>query len=748
MVRSIRGLNNFRMRPAKRLQSRSLQPDFTTSRGNHELAPNDLATIYNIQGLYNAGADGTGQSVVVAGQTGINISDIQLFRSTFNLPARDPQIIRVPNTTDPGISQDDLAEADLDIQWSGAVARNASILYVYSDDVMTSIQYAIDQNLAPVISTSYGLCEPETARADALTFRNWARQANAQGITWFAASGDSGAADCGDSSNPGLSVDVPASIPEVTAVGGTEFSEGSGSYWNSTNDANRASVKSYIPEIAWNDSAIDGQPSASGGGASAYFFIPTWQSSLGFDDGVRHLPDVALNASADHDGYLVYTDGSQQVYGGTSVPTPVMAGIAALMNHFLTANGSQSAPGLGNMNPGLYSLAQTNPDIFHDITSGNNIVTVPCPARSKNCVPAPVGYRASAGYDQVTGLGSFDAFKLASAWSGVAALGTTNLSLVSNVRSLGATDVTDLTATITTAGSTPTGTVTFIAGSIPLGTAPLVGSAGTATATLVVRGAQLPLGSATITATYNPSGSSPSGTASLTLTVTSSSTGSGNTPNFAGFANGASFKPGFAPGMILTVFGSQLAPSALSASAVPLPLSLAGVAVTINGQAAPLYYVSPSQINLQIPYETALGTATIVINNNGQVGTQTFPVIAVAPGIFTNASGAEVPSTSARRGDSITLFLTGYGAVSPGVATGAAPVTSIAVANLPKPAQDTRVTVGGVQATIEFVGIPYGLSGVVQVNYQVPSSVGTGNQPVVVSVGGIVSAAASLLVTN
>ncbi len=125
MVRSIRGLNDFRMRPAKRLQNRSLQPDFTTSRGSHNLAPDDLATIYNIQGLYAAGADGTGQSLVIAGQTAINVSDIQLFRSTFSLPAKDPQIIRVPNTTDPGISQDDLAEADLDIEWSGAVARNA-----------------------------------------------------------------------------------------------------------------------------------------------------------------------------------------------------------------------------------------------------------------------------------------------------------------------------------------------------------------------------------------------------------------------------------------------------------------------------------------------------------------------------------------------------------------------------------------------------------------------------------------------
>jgi len=185
VVRGIRGLHDFKMRPAKRMARKQQDPKFTTSRGNHNLAPDDLATIYNIQSLYGAGFDGTGQKLVIAGQTQIDVADIRQFRSTFNLSANDPQIILVPGANDPGISQDDLAEADLDIEWSGAVARNASILYVYSDDVMASVQYAIDQNLAPVVSTSYGLCELETPRADALTFRSWARQGNAQGSPGF-----------------------------------------------------------------------------------------------------------------------------------------------------------------------------------------------------------------------------------------------------------------------------------------------------------------------------------------------------------------------------------------------------------------------------------------------------------------------------------------------------------------------------------------------------------------------------------
>src|SRR5439155_16159327 len=99
------------------------------------------------------------------------------------------KVILVPDSKDPGIIKDDMVEADLDIELSGAVARNATILYVYSDDVTNSAQYAIDQNLAPVLSMSYGLCEAQTSRADAAALQSSARQANAQGITWFAASG-------------------------------------------------------------------------------------------------------------------------------------------------------------------------------------------------------------------------------------------------------------------------------------------------------------------------------------------------------------------------------------------------------------------------------------------------------------------------------------------------------------------------------------------------------------------------------
>jgi subtilase family serine protease len=317
VVKGIRGLNDFRMKARAK-------PKYT-SHGAHNIAPDDLATIYDIAPLYSSNIDGSGQKIAIAGQTAINLSDISAFRSMFNLPANTPQTILVPGSKNPGIqtASGDLAEADLDLEWSGAVARNATIIFVYSNDALTSAQYAIDQKLAQVVSVSYGGCELETPASDVSAFRQWAQQANAQGMTWLAASGDDGAADCGDTQNPGLSVDMPGSVPEVTSVGGTAFVEGSGTYWNATNNANGASVLSYIPETTWNDSAEDGTPSSSGGGASVMFTKPSWQTAAGVPgDNARHVPDVALNASADHDGYVVYTGGSLQIYGGTSVPAP------------------------------------------------------------------------------------------------------------------------------------------------------------------------------------------------------------------------------------------------------------------------------------------------------------------------------------------------------------------------------------------------------------------------------------------
>jgi uncharacterized protein (TIGR03437 family) len=139
--------------------------------------------------------------------------------------------------------------------------------------------------------------------------------------------------------------------------------------------------------------------------------------------------------------------------------------------------------------------------------------------------------------------------------------------------------------------------------------------------------------------------------------------------------------------------------------------------------------------------------ATLAINNGGQVTSKTFSVVAAAPGIFTDQAGTVVPNGSIARGQIATLYLTGAGAVIPVVATGAAPSSDVSISSLPAPVQ-TTVTVGGVQAPILFAGIPSGLVGVVQVNFQVPNGVPSGSQSVVVTVNGVSSAAAKLNVTN
>lgn len=217
----------------------------------------------------------------------------------------------------------------------------------------------------------------------------------------------------------------------------------------------------------------------------------------------------------------------------------------------------------------------------------------------------------------------------------------------------------------------------------------------------------------------------------------------------SGLANAASFTQAYAPGMILSVFGSQLAPSMASAGSVPLPVSMAGVSAAVNGVAAPLYYVSPGQLNLQIPYEIAVnGTATLQIDNNGQATSQALPVATAAPGVFTDQTGAIVPFGSAIRGQITTLFVTGAGGMTPPVPTGAAPAVGTPIADLPQPVQNTTVTVGGVPAPVEFIGVPSGLVGVTQINFQVPGGIGIGAQSVVVTVGGVSSTPAILSVTQ
>ena len=456
VVSGVRSLNNFRPKP--RLV-RPLPRVTSSATGNHFMQPGDFATIYNLTGLYNSGLDGTGQSIAVMGQTDLftdssgNFTDVATFRTNVGLSAPNLRMILV--TSDPGIVSGDIDEANLDVEWAGGIAKNASIIYVNSKNgAFDALQYAVTNNVAPVLSISYGLCEQQLDTATKNSMTTAGQQANAQGQTIVAPSGDSGAADCdntGSAATQGLAVDFPASMPYATSMGGSEFTGDSANtsspctatqYWGGGTCQpadTSATALSYIPETVWNDTAIDGVLSAGGGGVSTLFTKPTWQTGTGVpSDGQRDVPDISLSSSADHDGYLICTydptaqthscvcgfrnsctidtnttQGSFSPTGGTSAAVPAFAAVVALINQKMGA-------AQGNVNPNLYTLAGTTPTAFHDITTGNNIV--PCTQGSTNCpttAPFQIGYSAAAGYDLASGLGSFDAGALVAAWSGV-----------------------------------------------------------------------------------------------------------------------------------------------------------------------------------------------------------------------------------------------------------------------------------------------------------------------------------------
>ncbi len=515
VVVGITALNDFRPRP--RVTVKHEHPNFTSDiSGKHFLAPDDFATIYDIQGLYGSGITGAGQSVVIVGQSDLskdtnhgNQYDVVTFRAISNLPPANLRVILVPGDTDPGIAKGDVDEANLDVEWAGAVARNASLIYVNSQNALFSaMQYAIDQNLAPVISVSYGLCETQLSSSDVSILTTLTQQANSQGQTIVASSGDSGPADCDYSADPnnpvksathGYAVDMPASLPNVTAMGGGEFSEGDDTgatqYWSGTNNGNNGSALSYIPEMAWNDTIINGFLAASGGGVSKLISKPSWQTGAGVPaDGQRDVPDLALSSSADHDGYLICSqsscvtgyrksDQTLTIIGGTSAAAPTFAGLVALIVQM--TNDPQ-----GNVNQYLYSLAASVPNAFHDITTGDNMV--PCTAGSKDC-PASgmIGYSAATGYDLVTGLGSLDAGALAAAWNGPT---NPDFQVTIQSQSLTITRGSPVTDTLTVSGLAGFSQVVNVSCIVPL----------TLTAT---------------TCSVDPTSVTPGGTATLTVTA-------------------------------------------------------------------------------------------------------------------------------------------------------------------------------------------------------------------------------------
>lgn len=504
VVLNVAHLNTFRPQPhlVRRPVHVTLNPHYTLQEQNgtevNFLAPSDVHTIYDIDGLYNAGITGSGQTIGIMGQTDIMQyqSDIQNFRSLSGLNASNlPTQVVVPTTGSAAVSPSDLEEADIDVEWSGAVAKDASILYVTVGNnqnygVFDSLQYAVQTPLIsgskfiPVLSISYGNCEQNFTSADIQALEGYLQQANSQGQTVVGAAGDAGSADCdatGQNSSGtyvgatgGLAVDYPASSVYVTSAGGTSFSgdvNNQSQYWNQQNNSNNGSAIGYIPETTWNDTVTlkelqsIGSLSAGGGGKSTLFTKPSWQVGNGVpNDGQRDVPDVSLDADPNHDGYVLCTEetsgsgssttltgtsscvypvgsgevpyfdanGSGYLFGGTSIAAPQYAAILTLLNQ---SRGNTS--GIGNANPILYLEAQNTSGAFHDVTTGSNAVV--CQQGSPNCVSDPNNpgnyimscCNAGSGYDLATGLGSVDVAALAAVWPGISSA-SSEFSLVPN----------------------------------------------------------------------------------------------------------------------------------------------------------------------------------------------------------------------------------------------------------------------------------------------------------------------------
>jgi trimeric autotransporter adhesin len=409
------------------------------------VGPADFNAIYNVPATVGGAAAGTGQTIAVVGDSdictgsplpaGCTADDVLNFRTLFGLPTggatNAPKII--VDGADPGINGDEL-EGDLDVEYSGAIAPNAQILFVVAADTETSAgidlaaERIVDYNLAPVLNESFGACEFNLGNSGNQFYSDLWAQAAAQGITVTISTGDTGSASCDDGSGldvaeNGLTVSGIASTPFNVAAGGTDFDFTAAGYpqnfWNTTSGANLRTVKGYIPETTWNDSC--GQPGVAGcnaltlsssspllvlegggggqsncpvqdefGDCTESYAKPSWQTGSGVpNDMVRDIPDISLFSSlgllsgsfyvvceSDLGGDCV-NGGSGFSFipvGGTSAAAPAFSAIMALVNQNMIANGKSGRQ--GNANFVLYpmSASQTESSCNSSLIPASNCV--------------------------------------------------------------------------------------------------------------------------------------------------------------------------------------------------------------------------------------------------------------------------------------------------------------------------------------------------------------------------------------
>jgi subtilase family serine protease len=507
VVRGIRALHNFHPKAQvrqlgsfRRMENGEIHPLFTYTDSNGQffgVGPADFTTIYSVP----PNMTGVGTSIAIVGQSNINLQDVTDFRSMFGLPAYTAgQFNVILNGPDPGtgaVNGDfgDESESDLDVEWAGAVAPAATIDFVTTQTTQTDLTagidgsaiYIVDNNVAPILSESYGACEAGLGSGGNAFYNSLWQQAAAQGITVVISAGDNGSAGCDPAAAPanqdaaadGLAINGIASTPFNIAMGGTDFDDSTNqsTFWNTTNTSTTppilASAKGYIPEKTWNDSCagttagctatiINGNSNtgvdlvAGSGGQSSIYSKPSYQT--GFPtvaDSTRDIPDVSLFSSdsgaltgasnsfyilcqSDQDPTggsgcsLTTTAGSANhdflAVGGTSAATPTFAAIMALVNQ-------QTGQRQGVANYVLYSLAGTAANVCNSSTATppNGCVfydvikgnnSVACVGGSPNCSNQTSG---QFGIMATTNGGSTPAFNAGTGYDLATGLGTVNV---------------------------------------------------------------------------------------------------------------------------------------------------------------------------------------------------------------------------------------------------------------------------------------------------------------------------------
>ncbi|MBX6770421.1 MAG: S53 family peptidase [Chloroflexi bacterium] len=412
----------------------------------HCYRPSDILAAYGVDRLHTEGLMGQGQTIVIVDSYGSPTAsdDLRMFSQTFGLPTPDLHII-YPNgrpsysPSMQGVQASWAFETSLDLQWAHVIAPEAKLVLLATNPAETegvqgfpsmfaAEQYAVEHYPGSVISQSFAATEQAfqaAAPEQVARFDEVYRQAVANRVTVIGASGDSGTANVDKQGRlyPYPTVNWPSSDPLVTSAGGTWLQYGwrwnpgisTSAYYACLAAGNSfdACAALYLAstsgsgrtEAVWKE---DWLPAAGGGGLSALFATPPFQSALPSRllNGHRGIPDLAWNAAVDG-GVLVYTSFpgvrvGWHIVGGTSAAAPQLAGLIALANQLADQSGKRH---VGYLNPLVYRLSASD---FNDITpeafgTGAGATTLNSNALAGSGVP---GMLTTEGWDLTTGFGS------------------------------------------------------------------------------------------------------------------------------------------------------------------------------------------------------------------------------------------------------------------------------------------------------------------------------------------------------